>query len=81
MNVRLLYFAVLREITGKSEAEVSVREGTSAAEVWESLREKHAQLADYRKPPMIAVNETYAGPDTILRDGDELAFIPPVAGG
>ncbi|MGZ8832865.1 MAG: MoaD/ThiS family protein [Thermoanaerobaculia bacterium] len=30
---------------------------------------------------MIAVNETYAGPDTVLRDGDELAFIPPVAGG
>ena len=81
MKVRLLYFAVLRDITGRSEAEMSLREGTKVFEVWQSLREQYSQLADYRKPPMIAVNETYAGPDTVLRDGDELAFIPPVAGG
>lgn len=81
MNVRLLYFAVLRDITGKSEAVVSLRDGVRAGDVWQSLREQYMQLADYRKPPMIAVNEIYATPETILRDGDELAFIPPVAGG
>ena len=81
MNVRLLYFAVLRDITGKTETAVSLRDGARAGEVWQSLREQYAQLADYRKPPMIAVNETYATAETVLRDGDELAFIPPVAGG
>ncbi len=81
MNVRLLYFAVLRDITGKSEAEMSLHDGALAGEVWQSLREQYVQLADYRKPPMIAVNETYATPETVLREGDELAFIPPVAGG
>ncbi len=81
MNVRLLYFAVLRDITGKSETVVSLRDGVRAGEVWQGLREQYVQLADYRKPPMIAVNETYATPETVLRDGDELAFIPPVAGG
>ncbi|HEX9164227.1 MAG TPA: molybdopterin converting factor subunit 1 [Thermoanaerobaculia bacterium] len=81
MNVRLLYFAVLRDITGKSETDVLLRDGTKAVEVWESLRKQYAQLADYRTPPMIAVNESYAAPDTVLREGDELAFIPPVAGG
>ncbi len=81
MNVRLLYFAVLRDITGKSEAELSLGEGARAGEVWQSLRKQYVQLAEYRQPPMIAVNETYATPDTVLRDGDELAFIPPVAGG
>ena len=81
MTVRLLYFAVLRDITGKSEADVSLRDGAKAAEVWQSLREMYSQLADYAKPPMIAVNETYASADTVLHDGDELAFIPPVAGG
>jgi molybdopterin synthase catalytic subunit len=30
---------------------------------------------------MIAINESYATPGDVLRDGDELAFIPPVAGG
>jgi molybdopterin converting factor subunit 1 len=81
MNVRLLYFAVLRDITGKSEAELSLPPGTRAADVWQKLRNDYVQLADYSRPPMVAVNETYASADTVLRDGDELAFIPPVAGG
>ena len=81
MRVRLLFFAVLRDITGKSETEVSLAEGTRAADVWSSLRREHAALASYSKPPMIAVNENYATPETVLRDGDELVFIPPVAGG
>ena len=80
MKVRLLNFAVLRDITGKSEAELSLPDGTRAADVWSSMRRDYAQLAAY-EAPLIAVNETYAPPDTILRDGDELAFIPPVAGG
>ena len=81
MKVRLLYFAVLRDITGKSESEVSLSEGTRAGDVWQSMRRDYRQLADYVQPPMIAINENYATPDTPLRDGDELAFIPPVAGG
>lgn len=81
MNVRLLYFAVLRDITGKNEAVVSLPPGTRAADVWQKLREDYVQLADYSKPPMVAVNESYATADTVLREGDELAFIPPVAGG
>ena len=81
MKVRLLFFAVLRDITGKNETEVSVAEGTRAGDVWSSLRREHAALASYAKPPMIAINEDYATPETQLRDGDELVFIPPVAGG
>lgn len=81
MKVRLLYFAVLRDITGKSEAEVSLREGTRAGDVWQSMRRDYEQLAEYQQPPMIAINQTYATAETQLRDGDELAFIPPVAGG
>lgn len=81
MRVRLLYFAVLRDIVGKSEAELTLDTGTRAAEVWERLRREHAQLAGYTHPPMIAINESYAPADAVLRDGDELAFIPPVAGG
>ena len=81
MRVRLLFFAVLRDITGKSEAEVSIADGTRAGDVWQTLRRNHSALASYEKPPMIAVNENYASPDTPLHDGDELVFIPPVAGG
>ncbi len=81
MKVRLLYFAVLRDIAGKSEAELALPEGSTARDVWQTLRGMHARLADYAEPPMIAINESYAAADTVLSDGDELAFIPPVAGG
>lgn len=81
MNVRLLFFAVLRDIAGSDSRELALEDGTTAREVWQSLRHQYGKLADYTQPPMIAINETYATPDTALRDGDELAFIPPVAGG
>jgi len=81
MKVRLLFFAVLRDIAGADMRELALAEGTTARDVWQSLRNEFAKLADYTQPPMIAVNECYAAPETILRDGDELAFIPPVAGG
>ena len=81
MKVRLLYFGVLRDITGKSETELTLDDGTRAADVWATMRRQYPQLAGYEQPPLIAVNESYARPDTLLRDGDDLAFIPPVAGG
>jgi len=81
MKVRLLFFAVLRDIVGSDERELVLAEGTTAGDVWESLRGSYAKLADYMQPPMVAINETYATPADALRDGDELAFIPPVAGG
>jgi molybdopterin converting factor subunit 1 len=81
MNVRLLFFAVLKDITGKSQTDLDLPAGTTAVDVWTMLRREHAALSGYDKPPLIAINETYARPDSVLRDGDELAFIPPVAGG
>jgi molybdopterin converting factor subunit 1 len=81
VKVRLLFFAVLRDIAGSDERELALDEGTTARDVWESLRRSHAKLADFTQPPMIAINESYAAPEAVLRDGDELAFIPPVAGG
>ena len=81
MKVRLLFFAVLRDIAGTDARELSLSDGTTASEVWQWMRDAYAPLAAYAQPPMIAVNESYATPETVLRDGDELAFIPPVAGG
>lgn len=81
MKVRLLFFAVLRDITGSDARDLTLDDGTTARQVWESLRTSYVKLAEYAQPPMVAINETYAMPDDVLRDGDELAFIPPVAGG
>lgn len=81
MKIRLLFFAVLRDITGRSEDVLELPEGTRTGDVWRRLRDKHSALRDYVRPPMIAVNESYVSADELLHDGDELVFIPPVAGG
>ncbi len=81
MKVRLLYFAVLRDITGSGEEQIEIPEGTRASDLWSSLRQKHRRLAACERPPMTAINQSYATADQLLHDGDEVAFIPPVAGG
>jgi molybdopterin synthase catalytic subunit len=81
MRVKLLYFAVLRDIIGTTEADVTLPSGARPRDVWAALRSEHRELAGYDEPPLTAINETYASPDAELSEGDELAFIPPVAGG
>ena len=81
VNVQLLLFAVLRDIVGAAEQPLRLPDGTRAGEVWQQLRSSHAQLRDYESPPLTAINETYATAETVLKDGDRLAFIPPVSGG
>jgi molybdopterin converting factor subunit 1 len=81
MKVKLLLFAVLSDIIGESTREIEVAEGTRAIDVWSELRAKHPRLEPYERPPFTAVNEQYVDADTVLGDGDEVAFIPPVSGG
>ncbi|MBI2214900.1 MAG: molybdopterin converting factor subunit 1 [Acidobacteria bacterium] len=81
MKVRLLLFAVLRDIVGTDERELEVADGSRAIDVWNGLRAAHPRIASYERPPFTAVNQDYVQPETMLRDGDELAFIPPVSGG
>jgi molybdopterin converting factor subunit 1 len=81
MKVRLLFFAILRDIAGRDQAEVELTDGATARDVWQRLRGEHAALRDVADPPLAAINESYAEPDAPLHEGDELAFIPPVAGG
>ena len=81
MKVRLLYYGILRDIIGQREASIDVTDGTMAVDVWQSLRARHAALGGYVRPPLTAINDSFVPPDFILRDGDELTFVPPVAGG
>lgn len=81
MKVKMLLFAVLSDIVGESAREVEVAEGTRAIDLWRDLRSKHPELEPYARPPFTAVNEEYVVAETTLKNGDEVAFIPPVSGG
>jgi molybdopterin converting factor small subunit len=81
MKVRLLLFALYRDITGVSETEVVLTEGVNAGQAVAELRARDVRFAALPARPVIAVNRVYAELDALLNDGDELALLPPVAGG
>lgn len=84
MTVRVLYFAALREALGTASEEVSLPPGvTSVAALREHLasRGEAWQILARMKNLRAAVNQDMARPETAIRDGDEIAFFPPVTGG
>lgn len=81
MRIRLLLFALYRDLTGVGELDIDVQDGSSAAAAVAALRERGARFARLPERPVVAVNREYAQLDVQLRDGDELALLPPVAGG
>ena len=81
MRVQARFFAAYRELTGVSRAEVDLPEGATVADLIDSLRERDSSFGALPPKPAVAVNLEYAHAGDRLRDGDEVAFIPPVAGG
>lgn len=80
MIVRSLFFATYRDMAGSDELDVELPAGARVADLVGALRARDG-LARLPESPVVAVNMTYAPLGTELREGDEVAFIPPVAGG
>ena len=81
MRVNLLYFASFRDAAGLSEQVRELPEGTRVGQLWNTVAREIPRLAAFPAMPPAAVNREYVDGDTLLRDGDEVAFLPPVAGG
>ena len=80
MTIRALFFATYRELAGAASLDVELPAGATAADLVARLR-AHGALAALPAEPAVAVNEEYAPLSTGLAHGDEVAFLPPVAGG
>ena len=81
MRVRVLYFASFREAAGRDEELREIPDGAPVADLWRALAREVPLFARFPAMPPAAVNREYAEPGALLRDGDEVAFLPPVAGG
>ena len=84
MSIRILYFAALREALGQSEERFDLpAEAMSLGQLRQTLaaRDGTWQTLSTMKNLKAAINQTMAGADVLLQDGDEVAFFPPVTGG
>jgi molybdopterin converting factor subunit 1 len=96
MRVRVLYFGVLRERMGRSDEAIELKEEATAGDLLRILRGRASNGsmalvasteaggdADERlwRSLAVAVNREYVAADIVLRDGDEVALLPPVSGG
>lgn len=81
MRVTVLYFAAARERAGLSSETLEVPEGATAAQALAAVCERHPSLRAVADKLRLAVDQQFAAADVKLRDGAELALIPPVAGG
>ena len=81
MRVRVRLFASLRETAGTPEALLELAAGSTAEDAWGRLAGDFPALTPRRASLAVSVNRRYGRFDTVLQDGDELVFIPPVSGG
>jgi molybdopterin synthase catalytic subunit len=81
MQVNVRYLGMLREIAGRDGEPVDLPDGALLGELYEALRARVPELQQFRQAIALAVNYEYSGSDTPLREGDEIALIPPVSGG
>lgn len=81
MKVSVLYFAVFRERLGRDEEALELPPGARVGDAIEALAARHAAVGALRGKFRVAVNQDFSGDERELADGDELALIPPVAGG
>lgn len=77
MPVTVKFFASLRERVGRGEAIVEIAGSATARDIWERASNAMPLPAN----TLIAVNLEYAPVDQPVKDGDEVAFFPPVTGG
>ena len=81
LKVTLRLFAMLRQQAGWRQREIELPPGASVDDGWHALVALQPELAAGRESVRFALNGAYSPPEAELHDGDQLAIIPPVAGG
>jgi molybdopterin converting factor small subunit len=81
LSVRCRFFARYGEMVGCDTHDLILHGGATVADAVAAVRERLAGAAGLPVDPLVAVNREHARSDRVLADGDEVAFLPPLAGG
>jgi sulfur-carrier protein len=81
--IRIIFFAGLREVLGKSQIEMSIDTSMSLAELRNAIIKQYPEWEKklIQKNILMSVNQQFAGLESLVKAGDEVAFFPPVTGG
>lgn len=80
MQLKVLLFGISTDLIGSSSLAFEAQENSSVQSFKNSLQEQYPQLSEINSYA-IAVNESYATDNTLLKENDVIAIIPPVSGG
>jgi len=81
MKITVKLFARMRDLVGAGHLERDVSPETTVAGLLADLQAEYPQLAETVARTIISVNKEFADKNTVLTEGDEVAFFPPVSGG
>ncbi|MBI2027444.1 MAG: MoaD/ThiS family protein [Deltaproteobacteria bacterium] len=81
LNVKVKYFALYQELKSKKEEEIVLSEPIDIKTLFFKLMEEVPLKEQYFMATLCACNYRYVSAETIIQSGDEIAFIPPIAGG
>ena len=81
MRIKVKLFASFRDIVGTKEEDITLPEGSTVQQLLERYIGLFPQMAKFREHIILSVNKDYGAPGRVLKDGDEVSFLPPVSGG
>jgi molybdopterin converting factor subunit 1 len=81
MQLDVMFFASYRELVGTDRLSVTVPPEATVGDLVSLIRARDETFARLPERPAVAVNHEVSRPERSLRTGDEIAFLPPVAGG
>jgi molybdopterin converting factor subunit 1 len=81
MQVQVLFFGMLKDLAGRAGDTIDLADGSTLRDVFTHYEARVPRLMELKASIAMSVNQEYAGLETVLNPGDEVALLPPVSGG
>lgn len=81
MHAKVLFFGLLKDIVGRSEDRIEIAEEQPLGELFDRYAGQFPRMREMSASIVLACNREFCERTAIVRDGDEVAFLPPVSGG
>ena len=81
VRVKVLFFGMLKDIVGRSEDHIDLADGSHLDSVFTRYARQFPRLSDLESSIVLACNQEFCDRSAAIREGDEIAFLPPVSGG